>query len=195
LPPGYELSKWDPQYPHEAMGTFLKACVRGVACGLGVAYHNLANDLEGVNYSSARIGELDERDSWMAIQNFIVEHWHDGDLYPDWLKLHILIGRLPFQINRMEKYRSVYWQGRRWAWVDPDKEVTAALKAIDGKIKSRTRTVGEGGDDIEDVFEEIANEEQLAKEKNIALPVTSTPKPGPQPVNEPGDKPDEEKPA
>lgn len=175
LPPGYKMTGWNPQYPDAAIGPFIKACLRGVGAGLGVAYHNLANDLEGVNYSSARIGELDERDTWMGLQTFMVDHLHEP-LYANWLRVQILGGVLPLDITKVEKYLDVYWQGRRWAWVDPAKEVKAALDAINGKIKSRTRVIAEGGEDIEDVFGEIESETELAESMDIDL----TPAPGPQ---------------
>jgi lambda family phage portal protein len=169
LPPGYEMAAWNPKYPDAAIGPFLKACLRGVAVGVNVAYHNLSGDMEGVNYSSARIAELDERDSWMSIQSFVAEHLHQ-DLYDDWLRWQVLLAKLPFDFARLDKYRTVYWQGRRWAWVDPQKEVSAAVEAIHEKLKSRTRVIAEGGDDIEDVFEEIEAEEKLAARKKIKLP-------------------------
>jgi lambda family phage portal protein len=175
LPPGYEMTGWNPKYPDAAIGPFIKACLRGISAGVGVAYHNLANDLEGVNYSSARIGELDERDAWMGLQTFTIEHLHEP-LYADWLRTQVLAGTLPFDPSRLDKYRDVYWQPRRWAWVDPLKEVRANIEAIEARLKSRTRTIAEQGDDIEDTFDEIAQEEALADEKGIDLtPAPSTP--------------------
>lgn len=187
LPPGYELSSWSPKYPDAAIEPFLKACLRGVSVGVNVAYHNLAGDMEGVNYSSARIAELDERDHWMTVQNFMAEHLHDP-LYWDWLKVQVLVGTLGFDPQRLEKYREVYWQARRWAWVDPQKEVTANIMANEHKLKSRTRIIAEQGDDIEDVLEEISQEQELAAGKKITLPENTTkPKPQQQPGEEPAE--------
>lgn len=168
LPQGYKLTGWNPKYPDAAIEPFLKACLRGIACGVNVAYHNLSGDMEGVNYSSARIAELDERDSWMTIQAAIVEHLHDP-LAVDWMRMQVLVGKLPFDPSRMDAYQDFYFQPRRWAWVDPAKEVTAALDAINGRLKSRTRVVAESGEDFEDVLDEIAQEEQLAKDKKVSL--------------------------
>lgn len=175
LPKGWELAAWNPKYPDAAIEPFLKACVRGLASGLGVAYHNLSSDMEGVNYSSARIAELDERDSWMGLQGFYIEHYKQPE-YEEWLRMQALLGNVPFDTNNLERYHNVYWQGRRWAWVDPLKEVTANVDAINAKIKSRTRVVAEQGEDIEDVFDELAEEDEMAKEKKITLtPATVKP--------------------
>lgn len=175
LPPGYQVAGWNPKYPDAAVEPFIKACLRGVGAGLNVAYHNLANDLENVNYSSARIGELDERDSWMGIQGFVIDHLHQP-LYDEWLPMQIMMNKLPFNLGKIDKYNCVYWQPRRWQWVDPLKETTANIDAINSGLKSRTRVIAEQGDDIEDVFDEIQQEQQLAKEKKIDL---TTAKPTP----------------
>jgi len=174
LPPGYSMTPWNPKYPDAAMEPFLNACLRGVAMGVNVAHHNLSGDMSGVNYSSARIAELDERDNWMTIQSCLSEHVHEP-LAMDWMRQQVTIGKLNLPLDKMDNYRELYFQPRRWAWVDPAKEVKAAMEAIDGKLKSRTRVIAEGGDDIEDVFDEIAEETQLAADKKISL----EPKPAP----------------
>ena len=170
LGPGQTVEGWNPKYPDAAIEPFINSCLRGIAAGLNVANHNLSGNMEGVNYSSARIAELDERDGWMTIQNFVCEHLHQPEIYEPWLKLQVLTGVLPFDLARLDKYRTVYWQARRWAWVDPAKEVKAAIEANNHRLKSRTRIIAEGGEDIEDVFDEIASEAQLAKDKKIELP-------------------------
>jgi lambda family phage portal protein len=168
MPPGYSVQGWNPKYPDAAIEPFIRACLRGVAAGLGVAYHNLANDLENVNYSSARIGELDERDTWRGMQQFWCEHFNQP-IYEDWLRMQIVMGTLPFDPSRMDKYREVYWQARRWAWVDPLKEVGAAIEAINARITSRTRVAAENGVDLEDIADEIQAEEEMFKDKGIEL--------------------------
>jgi len=170
LPPGYTMEGWNPKYPDAAIDPFLKAIGRGVAIGLNVAYHNLSGNMEGVNYSSARIAELDERDTWLGLQDFIVEHLHQPFYADDWLPQQVLAGHLPFELTRLDKYREVRWQGRRWAWVDPEKEVNAQIKAVEARFTSRTRVVSETGEDYEELLEEIAAEEQMAKDKNVELP-------------------------
>jgi lambda family phage portal protein len=172
LPPGYTVGDgWNPKYPDAAIEPFVKACLRGIAVGCDVAYHNLSGDMEGVNYSSARIAELDERDSWTTLQNFVAEHLHD-DIYADWLRMAVLTRALPFDLDRIDNYKRIYWQPKRWAWVDPEKEVNASIKAIEARLKSRTRIISEQGEDIEDTFDEIAAEEQLAADKKVTLPVS-----------------------
>ena len=60
LPYGVKFQGWDPNYPHGDFDPFTSACLRGISAGLDVSYHTLANNLKGVNYSSGRLGALEE---------------------------------------------------------------------------------------------------------------------------------------
>lgn len=165
LPPGMDVASWNPKYPDSAIDPFVKVLLRGVASGLGVAYHNLSGDMEGVNYSSARIAELDERDSWISIQNFVSEHLHQR-VYESWLQTSATKS-ISLPSPYVARYFDVKWQARRWQWVDPKGEVEANIEAINAKLKSRTQIIAEQGEDIEDVYSEIAEETEMAEEMGI----------------------------
>jgi lambda family phage portal protein len=168
LQPGQDVVGWNPKYPDAAIDPFIKALLRGVASGLGVAYHNLSGDMEGVNYSSARIAELDERDSWVSLQNFTSEHLHQR-IYESWLQSSYANQSISLPSPYLNRYYDVKWQARRWQWVDPEGEVKANIDAINASLKSRTQIIAEQGEDIEDVFGEIAEEESLAEQFGITL--------------------------
>jgi lambda family phage portal protein len=68
LPAGYDFKTFDAQHPNANVSAFVKVLLRGVAAGLDVSYNSLANDLEGVNFSSIRAGLLEERDVWRSLQ-------------------------------------------------------------------------------------------------------------------------------
>ena len=166
LAPGEQLASWNPKYPDAAMEPFVTSCLHGIAAGLDVAHHNLSGNMSNVNYSSARIAELSERDMWKTLQNHIIEHLIDP-IYSQWLETSALMGALPFQVKALTKYKDVRWQAKRWAWVDPQKETNAAVMAIENKLKSRTNVIAESGGDIEDVFSDLQNEESMLKEKGL----------------------------
>jgi len=74
LPDGMSFQSFDPQHPTSGFDSFHKSVLRGIASGLGISYVSLANNLEGVNYSSIRQGTLEERDNFRILQKFMVEH-------------------------------------------------------------------------------------------------------------------------
>jgi lambda family phage portal protein len=50
LPTGTEFTPFNPDYPHQMFADFVKANLRGISSGMGVAYHALANDLTSVSF-------------------------------------------------------------------------------------------------------------------------------------------------
>lgn len=176
LPPGYDLASWNPEYPHANFESFLKACMRGVAAGLDVATHNLSGDMTDVNYSSARIAELAERDVWVLLQDWLADHFL-VPLYRDWLESALLLGQITFPdtgkalpVERLQKFLDVSrFQGRRWAWVDPSKEADAFQKLVDLGVESRTAIAASQGREFEDIVDERAQEEAYASDKSVEL--------------------------
>lgn len=157
LPPGLEFQAWDPQHPNSAFADFHKAVKREIASGLKVSYNALANDLEGVNYSSIRSGLLIERDHWRTLQRW----WIDRFLCPvleAWQKSPLVNLRRPAQVK---------WCARGWAWVDPLKDVNASILAINNGLACRSDIIGEKGGDIETIFELLSQEKLLAEEYGL----------------------------
>ena len=165
-----EIVNIDSSYPHQMYAQFVKAQLQGIASGLGVSYHALSNDLEGVNYSSIRAGVLEDREVFKGLQNWFIrcliqpvfEEW----LLNAWARRVITIGTRP--LNRPpEDYLQAHYQPRRWAWVDPQKDGAANKLAIDERLKSRSQIMREQGDDPESVWREIHRDEQMMKKLGI----------------------------
>jgi len=174
LPQGYDFTPFNPDYPHAMYAEFVKAALRGIASGLGVSYNGLANDLEGVNFSSIRAGVLEEREVWMGLQNWLIEHFMD-DVYETWLKWALLSGAITLPngstlpVTKFDKFNQATWKGRRWQWVDPVKDIQANIQAVNNGFKSRTDVIAEQGQDIEDVFMKLAEEEAMIEELDLDL--------------------------
>lgn len=171
LPEGVKFEPYDPVHPTNAFEPFVKATLRGIAAGLGVSYFSLANDLESVNYSSGRLGTQEDRELWKSLQNWMIETFC-YPLYNQWLENALLTESLtvagkPLKSSRLEKYKSVTWQPRRWAWVDPQKDMNAYQTALDNNLISPSAVIRERGGDPEEVFKEIAHDREMFKKLNI----------------------------
>ncbi len=139
-----------------------------MASGLGVVYPSLANDLEGVNFSSIRHGALEERDQWRIMQNWLIEHLHEK-VYDDWLLMALSFGGLPFPLTRLEKFNAAVWQPRGWAWVDPVKDAKANRMMREDGIKSRQAAAAEMGRDFNDEVKEIQRENEMLLAAGIIM--------------------------
>lgn len=166
LPPGYDFVAFDPKFPSESHGEFVKSMLRGIASGLGVSYNTLANDLEGVNYSSIRAGLLDERDNYKTIQAMVVEKLLIP-IYEQWLLMALTKGDINLPLSKFEKFNAPIFYGRRWAWVDPLRDIEASKLAIESGFKTHAEIIAEMGGDLYDTFEQLKLENELKKKYGL----------------------------
>ena len=168
LPAGTSFTSFDPTHPTSAFKDFNKAILRGIASGLGVAYNSLSSDLEGVSYSSIRSGTIEERDQWKVKQNWMVAHFMQP-IYEKWLAMQLLTNTVGQDMTNLEALMDIRWQAKSWNWVDPLKDIQANIAAINAGIKTSSEVIAEQGGDIEDVYDQLAYEQELAKEKGLFL--------------------------
>jgi len=163
---GIDFKEWNPSHPNGNFDLFRKGLLRAWCAGLpGANYNIIANDLEGVNYSSGRLGMLDERELWKLIQRFDIDI-AERPIFEAWLYMALLTGAIPLPLVKFDKFNKPIFRGRRWAWVDPLKEVQSSALEVANKFTSRTRII-EDSDvdaDFEQVLFELAEEEMLMEE-------------------------------
>ncbi|HDR9259621.1 TPA: phage portal protein [Burkholderia vietnamiensis] len=173
LPEGAELQEWLPQYPSGEFLPVYKTLLRGASAGMGVAYNNLANDLENVNFSSIRQGTLDEREHWKELQEWLIEDLIQP-VFEAWLRYSLLKGRIttsngtPLPAALLAKLtKAVSWQPRRWQWIDPTADVDAAINSMNALLKSPGKIIREWGDDPAETWAEFAADITAMKEAGI----------------------------
>jgi len=163
LPQGAHLEKYDPTYPSGELGPFVKLMLRGMAAGGGVAYENLSQDREGVTWTSIRQGTLDERENYKERQEHMVEELCDP-VFTRVLERALLgglvktVSGLALPARLIDDYESHKWQPRRWDWVDPNSDTTAAKTMKDNLLASFSQLIRERGKDPEHVWQEIAED-------------------------------------
>lgn len=174
LPEGYSFNSFDPTGSNTDYVGFEKQIIRSIAVGLGPSYIDLGMDLTDVSYSSIRQGSLSDRDFYRGMQSFFIDRmmW---PIYRRWL-LHCLdFGSTGIPAYRYEKFLNASkFIPRGWAWVDPEKEVDAAIKAREGRLNSLQRQMAENGDDFAEVADEIAAEEAYLASKDIPVVTKNT---------------------
>ncbi len=177
LPAGKEFVGWDPTHPGSNVPSFIKVMLRSVAAGFGISYNTLANDLEGVNFSSLRWGTVAERRMWQMVQWWFIRRVMKR-VYERWLEIALLNGNIDAPFSSFDKLNAPVWQPPVWDWFDPKKDAEAAKIAIAGGFKTRSSAIRERGGDPPDVFEELLAEEQILTgrltESQPAVPSNST---------------------
>jgi lambda family phage portal protein len=181
LAEGQGVETFNPNHPNAAFGEFVKSQLRAAAAGAGVSYSSLTGDLSEVNYSSIRQGLMDERDGYRTLQAFTVGHLCDP-VFADWLEMAFLSQQLRLPRREADFYRdNVEWMPRGWQWVDPEKEVNAALKAIAGGLETHAGACAARGQDYRDIFRQRAKEQQEAQDLGLELQLSPNSNAAPQP--------------
>lgn len=171
--PGAKLASWNPDYPHQNYEPFIRQCLRSLAMGLDVAVHNLSGDMTQVNYSSARIAEMSERDMWRATQAWFI-HAVVLPIFNAWLDSAVLGEHLtfpngsPFPASRISKIRdAASFQPRRWEWVDPLKDASASRELIALGLASRTEIAAGKGRDFMEIVSDLKKEAEMLRDAGI----------------------------
>jgi lambda family phage portal protein len=190
LPPGVRFNGFDPGTTTDSYKDFRKDILRTVASGLGDQYNALSNDLESVNYSSARFGKDTVIEFWKALQTFLIDTY----LRPvtnAWLECTSMAGNVDLSMSDMDRVQEqLIWRPRGWPYVDPVKDTTGAASAIAFGLSTKTRELAESGQELEEVYEELAYEKELAEQYDLTfvLPNGTNPDESTQedPENDPG---------
>jgi len=168
LPFGKHYVPHDPKYPHEQLAVFMKQQLRKLASGWGMSYADLTDDLEKVNLSSYRGSTNEARETWKIWQASLIKLMND--LFDEWLTMSLSLGKieaLPF--SKFDKFMAHSFHARRWFKVDPDKDEKANMNAYNMNTKSLSEIIKDRGRDPEDVFSEIAEENEKMKEMGISI--------------------------
>jgi len=167
LPNGVNFTAFEPQYPSNEFEAFNKVILKGIASALGVSYTALSNDLEATSYSSIRQGALDERDNYRTMQALMIDNLI-RPVFQAWLTAAMEMGTIALPLARFDKFaNSAQFRGRAWSWVDPQKEMTAAVMGMKNGILSIQDVASQYGKDVEELFSQIVRDRALAKQFGI----------------------------
>lgn len=169
LPEGVQFQQFDPTHPTSAFADFEKAILRGIASGLGVSYTSLANDLEGVSYSSIRQGALEDRDQWKIVQDFLIQHFVEP-VYRAFLMSIMENSVINIPPSRFDKFaEATVFRARGFQWVDPLKEMNASVVGLQNGLLSMQDIANQQGRDVEEIFDQIQAEKEMAARYGLSM--------------------------
>lgn len=193
LNPGEKWVLPSPSSPNPAFDGFMRNMLREVSAGVGPSYESLSRDYSQSNYSSSRMGILDDRDLYRFFQWSFIRDFRQR-LHPIWMQQGVLAGA--FSTISVEQYalqprkfHAVRYKPRGWTWVDPTAEVEAYKTAVEAGFTTVSDVIAQtaGGLDIEDVMTTREQELKLMEEKGLVF--TTSPevydKPDPAPPPDP----------
>lgn len=164
---GEKFVGWDPQHPTAAYEAFVRTILQMTAAGANIGTSTLTGDYSQANYSSQRGEKLVERDSWRVWQTMLSTQLHEP-VFTLWLPHARIAGMLSLS-GASSQWMAHVWQARGWPWVDPLKDMQANAHQLALGLTTRARLAAEEGEDLEDLFRELAEEQDLAKEYGLQL--------------------------
>ena len=164
VPYGYTIDTLDFKTDSSNAAGFTKTSLRGASSGFDVNYNSLANDLEGVNFSSIRHGVLEDRDNWKKKQAWMRETLCER-IHSNWLTFALVSGKIGnYTILEFERLNVPFFQGRRWEWVNPLQDEKANTEAINNRTKSPQQIIRERGQDPNEIIKEFKEWHEQTKD-------------------------------
>lgn len=170
LGPGETFTAFNPAQPGNTLDPFMRFMLRGVAAGAGVSYETLSKDYSQSNYSSSRLALLDDRDTWRQLQCWMISVFHQR-VFCEWLEMAVLSNavNLPGYETARERFEDVRWIPRGWAWVDPQKEISAYKTAVRSGFMTLTDVIAQNGGDFEELAQARSRELELCDELDLVF--------------------------
>lgn len=181
LSPGDKLNFHAPNRPNTALDPFMRYMLREYSAGTGISYEAISGDYSQSNYSSSRLGKIDERDMFRVLQAWWARSFR-APLHHVWMQQAVLARAIPsisvesYALNP-DAFEVVRWKFRGWSWIDPAKEVAAYKEAVKAGFTTVTKVIEQtaGGDDRDDLIEEREDELEAFAKAGIELDTTVSP--------------------
>ena len=156
---GEDITSFEPARPGTTFDMFVMRLLRIMAAALDVPYELIAKDWSNSNYSNMR-GALLEARRVFKIHQQRLQRSFCQPIYERVIELAVLRGEISapgFYQNRAA-YLRTRWIHPGWNWVDPEKEITASIKAIEAGLSSEEDECAANGKDAEEIAEARARE-------------------------------------
>lgn len=171
-PPGHKVVFGKPPQGNTDYAAFMRTKLRAVAAGAGTTYEQISGDLSGVNFSSIRAGLIEFRREMEQIQVQVLVFQMCRPIWRRWLETAILSGRVKIpaeERSNVSKLLRPSWQPPGWEYVEPEKDIRAAVRRIRAGLSSRTIEAGKLGLDVEELDRQIKTDNQRAKDLGLVL--------------------------
>lgn len=167
LPYGVEFTPNNPTHPNGNFSEFRDSMLRSWCAGMpGADYNSIANDLQGISFSSGRLGRLDSNEMWKLLQNFDIQT-AENEIFERWLMCSLFTGAVPLPVSKFDKFNKKVFTGRRWPQVDEVKQVNAAVLRIANNLSTHSIEAGDMGKDWQEILIERAEELMAMEEVGV----------------------------
>lgn len=143
-----------------------KGLLARIARGMGVSYNSLAGDLGEANYSSLRMGQIENQAQYRRIQRLLLG-WLER-VAMEWLDYQRIRDS---RVDRVAERLQPEYDAPSFDLIDPLKEAATGKMLVENRVRSRQQLIRESGANPDRVLEQIADEEaaiiRLRRERGL----------------------------
>lgn len=175
LNPGDDVSVVQPPAQGASAADFVRLQQRLTGSAQGISYEVAARDMSQVNYSSARQGLLEDRNTYEMEQQFFKDHFL-SEVYEEFIEAAVLTGviHIPDYFKNKEVYLKHEWIAPGMKWIDPKKEADANKVMLDNNLTTLANIAASTGQDWREIIDQRAEEMAYAKAKGVILNAESS---------------------
>jgi lambda family phage portal protein len=170
LKPGESVEIATPNRTASTAKEYAGLMQRMAGAGMGLSYEIISRDMSQSTYSSARAGNLEDRKTFVPMQNYLKIHFC-RPIYAEFMEAAYLSGALDipdFAANK-RKYLACEWIAPGWPWVDPKNEVQSAVMSLGSGLTTLAEEAASRGKDWQEQLQQRAREQDFAKTLGLTL--------------------------
>lgn len=149
-------------------GEYSSSIMQGVAAGYDLSYEQLTNDYSKVNFSSGRMGWLENDKLISEFQNEVIINQLCKPVFKWFVTAAFLKGKVDSDIKAT-------WTAPKRQMLDPLKESKGTKEMVGGHLYSWQGAVRDLGRNPDEVFEEIVEDHQRFAEAGIPMDMSVKP--------------------
>lgn len=183
LKEGEDIGSIDPKRPNNALIPFRDSQLRSFSAGIRAGYSSLSKNYNGT-YSAQRQELVEQHVLYRTISYGFVFRYAQP-VYDGFIDAALISGnlRLPGNVDRTSVYNASHALPPL-PWIDPQKEINAAVMAIEAGLKSRSRVIRERGDNPDQVNRELQRDQAEAERLGLKIGAAAKEPAEPDPPDE-----------
>lgn len=162
---GEDVKGFNPTFPSASFSPFMDALARLMGLKMGLTLEQVMLNFSQTNYSSSRAARL-QADSTANGERFRFEWRVLRRHHRYWISKMVMAGKLP---QPPDDFWAHEWEWDARPWVDPEKELKAALIELDMGLTTLAILAKERGREFADLVEDRADEIKACRKGGIPI--------------------------
>lgn len=160
--------------PGDSFDRFCRFATRMIAVTIDVPYEMLSGDYQNINYSTSKASRGDSR-LLLQPHRLMMDIHFSRRLFRRWMDTEALTqDYMPGYWKDPEAYCRCLWIPAAMPSVEPQKDNRADIDAIAAGLKSPQEAILERGNDPEEVLDQLAEWQRMARERGVTFGEVST---------------------